>query len=87
MNDSSIREHTVNTISLNIATETSLKKNVIITAHGNKSHIIVKYFGCHSTVLVSAYVLTLHTPDCICENQDLRIPSTSDGSQKPGNRK
>lgn len=87
MNDSSIREHTMNTISLNIATETSLKKNVIVTAHGNKSHIIAKYFGCHSTVLSSAYVLTLHTVDCICENQDLCIPSTGDGSQKPGDRR
>lgn len=60
MNDSSIREHTMNSISLNIATETSLKKNVIVTAHGNKSHIIAKYFGCHSRVVSSAYVLTLH---------------------------
>lgn len=40
MNDSLIREHTMNSISLNIATETSLKKNVIATVHGNKSHII-----------------------------------------------
>lgn len=68
MDGSSIRECTMNNISLNIATETSLKKNVIVTAHGNKSHTIVKYFGCHSTVLSSAYVLTLHMPDYIFEN-------------------
>lgn len=52
MNDSSIRELKMSSISLNIATETSLKKNVIVAVHRNKSHIISKYFGCHGTVIV-----------------------------------
>lgn len=63
MNDSSIRELTMSSISLNIATETSFKKNVIVAVHGNKSHIISKYFGCHGAVLPSVHVLTLYLPD------------------------
>ena len=51
MNDRSIRELTMSSISRNIATEISLKKNVIVAVHRNKSHIITKYFGCYGTVL------------------------------------
>lgn len=68
MDDSSIRECTMNNISLNIATETSLKKNVIVTVHRNKSHTTGKYFGCHSAMLSSTYVLTSHMTDYIFEN-------------------
>lgn len=79
MNDSSIRELTMSSVSLNIATETSLKKNVIVAVHGNKSHIITKYFGWIGTVLSSACVLPLYTPDSNFEHQNLCMYTDADG--------